>query len=123
MGAEVVHRLGAALLLMAAVTGVVWAVVAGRRERRVRRRLGVMFGVRRTGRRRPAWRVVGGGWPPVVGVACAGFVLVGGVLGCLLGIAAGYGVRRWLRLRERGRPPVEVEAGPQLPLAADLLAA
>lgn len=82
-----------------------------------------MFGVRRAGRRKPVWRVGGGGWAPVVGVACAGFVLVGGALGCLLGLAAGCGVRRWLRLRPRDRPSEEAEAGPQLPLAADLLAA
>lgn len=32
MSAEVVHRLGVALPLIAAVAGVVWAVVAGRRS-------------------------------------------------------------------------------------------
>ncbi|MGW1892107.1 type II secretion system F family protein [Streptomyces sp. NPDC002004] len=62
-------------------------------------------------------------WLPVVGVAVAGYVLVGGAAGCLVGLAAGYGA--W---RRQHRPvPVEefdaARAARELPLAADLLAA
>ncbi|WP_349017442.1 type II secretion system F family protein [Streptomyces cavernicola] len=82
----------------------------------------------------------------MLGTACGGFVLVGGVLGAVLGGLAGYAVRQWLRRRERssgGAGPGDagpggmgpegidgsltaaeaVEAERQLPLAADLVAA
>jgi pilus assembly protein TadC len=58
-------------------------------------------------------------------VVCAGWVLIGGLAGVLVGLAAGFGVRRW---RQR-RTPTQAEeydvtlAARQLPLAADLVAA
>ncbi|MFE8912492.1 type II secretion system F family protein [Streptomyces globisporus] len=66
------------------------------------------------------WAAPGGAW-------LTGWILVGGVLGCAVGVAAAYGTWRWQRTRPRGRPgpsPAEraVITG-QLPLAADLLAA
>ncbi|MFE0172479.1 type II secretion system F family protein [Streptomyces sp. NPDC059002] len=63
----------------------------------------------------------------MAGAVSAGYVLVGGVPGWLVGAAAGYGVWRWRRGREAGagadgRGDV-AEVARQLPLAADLLAA
>ena len=62
------------------------------------------------------------------GRCCAGWVLVGGLPGCWLGLAAGVGAWRWLRrARRAGGDPAEAYdaavAARQLPLAADLLAA
>ncbi|MGK5728342.1 type II secretion system F family protein [Streptomyces sp. URMC 124] len=56
----------------------------------------------------------------------AGVILLGGVAGWAAGLAAAYGMWRWLRRRKRdaapdGLPAEEVER--QLPLAADLMAA
>jgi pilus assembly protein TadC len=64
-------------------------------------------------------------WLPVVGVGCAGWVLIGGVVGVLVGLAAGFGVRWWLR-RRNPAPQEECDVAPaarQLPLAADLVGA
>ncbi|MFH8981740.1 type II secretion system F family protein [Streptomyces varsoviensis] len=61
---------------------------------------------------------------PAVGAGLAAFILLGGVVGCVAGLAAAYGVRRWQRRRravEDALCAAEVER--QLPLAADLLAA
>lgn len=64
------------------------------------------------------------GWPAVA-AALGGVVLVGGVAGCVLGLAAAYGTRLWRRKRS---PPAadarsEETAVRQLPLACDLMAA
>lgn len=135
--AEVVHRLGVAAVLATALVVVVWAVTADRHDRRARRRVRELFG----GEERPPRRVLFrgrelAGWIPVLGSACGGFVLAGGAPGAALGGLAGYGGRLWLRRRERvaaqaaattpagGAGPAELaEAGRQLPLAADLVAA
>jgi pilus assembly protein TadC len=66
-------------------------------------------------------------WLPVVGVGCAAWVLVGGVVGAVIGLVVGSVLWRW-RLRQavvvRDRADTEArEAARQLPLAADLLAA
>jgi pilus assembly protein TadC len=62
---------------------------------------------------------------PVAGAVCAGWVLVGGLAGVVVGLLAGFGAWRW---RQRRRPgPVEeydaALAARQLPLAADLVGA
>jgi pilus assembly protein TadC len=58
-------------------------------------------------------------------VVCAGWVLIGGAGGVLVGLAAGFGVRRWRQRRDV--EPIEeydaTRAARQLPLAADLVAA
>ena len=62
-------------------------------------------------------------WLAVTGVVCAGYALVGGVAGGLLGVLCGAGVRWWQR---RPTPVEDVDvarAARELPLAADLLAA
>ncbi|MBT3077352.1 MULTISPECIES: type II secretion system F family protein [Streptomyces] len=66
-------------------------------------------------------------WAAPVGAWLAGWVLVGGLLGCAVGSAVAYGTWRWQRSRPRPGPGETREeqaaiAG-QLPLAADLLAA
>nr|WP_308294498.1 type II secretion system F family protein [Streptomyces sp. RKAG290] len=69
-------------------------------------------------------------WAALSGVVLAGWILVGGLLGWVAGLAAGYGAWRWLLARP-GKAPYgaaqeaarAVEAVRQLPLAADLLAA
>ncbi|WP_033321743.1 type II secretion system F family protein [Streptomyces yerevanensis] len=124
MSTEVVHRLGVALCLVAGMWSLVCALGAARRERRVRRRLGAVLVVAPmpTGRRfdvRTSMRK----WLPVAGAVSACWVFVGGVSGIVVGLVAGFGVRRWQR---RPTPAEESDSGlaeRQLPLAADLLAA
>lgn len=127
---DVAQELGVAVWGVAAVLWLMSAVLAARRERAARGRAGVVLGVverlpggvpRRWFRRRGAVR----GWLAVAGAVSAGWVLVGGVPGCLVGLGAGYGVWRWWRGRGVGGVAEfdAVEAARQLPLAADLLAA
>lgn len=60
---------------------------------------------------------------PAVGAGLAVVALVGGVPGCVAGLVAGYGVRRWARARPSRRPEGAGVGTDGLPLAADLLAA
>ncbi|MBA4866566.1 type II secretion system F family protein [Streptomyces sp. PSKA54] len=122
---NVVHRLGVAVCIAVTVLWLVHLLSARRRERTVRRRLSALLGtVRRAAPAREARvRHAVRRWAPVVGAACAGYALVGGVVGCLVGAVAGYGALRW---RRTGAPAPDVDADAaarQLPLAADLLAA
>jgi pilus assembly protein TadC len=60
----------------------------------------------------------------VVGVGCAGWVLIGGVVGILVGLAAGFGVRWWLRRNPAPQEEYDVASAVRLlPLAADLVGA
>ncbi|MFD9484750.1 type II secretion system F family protein [Streptomyces sp. NPDC059991] len=81
----------------------------------------------------PVARLVGGGaargslvraWAGPLGALAAAYVLIGGVPGAVVGLAAAYGARRWAcrRKPQRARPGAEA-VDPELPLAADLLAA
>lgn len=129
----VVHKLGVAVWGAAAVLWLVSAVLAARRERAVRWRTGAVLGAALGVAERPSgalsrrWlrpRDAVRRWLVVAGAVSAGWVLVGGVLGCLVGLAAGYGVWRWWRGRGARVAEFDVaEAARQLPLAADLLAA
>jgi Flp pilus assembly protein TadB len=124
----VVHRLGTVL----AASALLWLLVRWlegvRRERGVRRRVASLWGTEASGRPGPRLRVVSDTvrrWLPVVGVAGAGWALVGGFAGVVVGLAGAAGMRQWRRWAE-SRPEAEfdeAEAARQLPLAADLLAA
>jgi pilus assembly protein TadC len=100
-----------------------------RRRRRLRARLAaVLVLAAEPPRRRLVPRGAVRRWLPVAGAVGAGWVLVGGLLGLLLGLAAGVGAWQWLRrARHLGGDPAEAydvaAAARQLPLAADLLAA
>ncbi|KUO15344.1 type II secretion system F family protein [Streptomyces dysideae] len=128
MSAEVVHRLGVTVGSVLVLGWLVRWVVAVRLERRVRRRLGELLAeVEVTpGRSRFAVRDGVRRWLPVVGAVCAGWVLVGGVAGVVVGLVVGGGLWRW-RLRQVAGDVAEAydagEVARQLPLAADLLAA
>ncbi|MFH8616860.1 type II secretion system F family protein [Streptomyces sp. NPDC017979] len=100
-------------------------LAAHRRERRTRLRIEELRKVE-PGRRRPRlpYRSWAKGWAAPLGALFLGYVLVDGVLGCVVGLAAAGAVHRW----QRTRAPAEVAepdavATRQLPLAADLLAA
>ncbi|MGW0613446.1 type II secretion system F family protein [Streptomyces sp. NPDC002788] len=129
MSGEVVHRLG---MTMAMVLALGWWgrwLVEARHRRRMRRRLTGLAVVEVTAPGpRLALRGVARRWPAPVGVACAGWALVGGFAGAVVGLAGAVGMWRW-RLRQEARAgtdqhaPDLAEAARQLPLAADLLAA
>ncbi|WP_431774226.1 type II secretion system F family protein [Streptomyces cucumeris] len=139
MSADVVHRLGMALSVVAAVLCAVMAALESRRARAARRRLVALLPGGDAGppkRPRPWERLraaVGEGaglaWAASFGALLAGPVMVGGPTGWVLGIAAAYGVRRWQRRRRAmgassGRDRcAEAAAARQIPLAADLLTA
>ncbi|MFE2275733.1 type II secretion system F family protein [Streptomyces sp. NPDC059454] len=128
MNGDLVHRLGAvagAVLVLAWLAGW-WSRT--RRERRARRRLAGVLSLERTAtashlallhaaRRRL----------PYAGVAGAGWALVGGPAGAVVGPAVAAGLW-WWRLRQTAaaphtREPDTAGAEHQLPLAADLLSA
>lgn len=127
MSAEVVHRLGALVCGVLALGWLVQWLGVARRERRACRRLAELSASQKARAQRPRFEVpeVVRRRLPVAGAACAGWVLVGGLAGVLVGLAAGFGVWRWIGRRR----PVPVEeydaarAARQLPLAADLVAA
>ncbi|MET8826594.1 type II secretion system F family protein [Streptomyces sp. NPDC004610] len=131
MSGGVVHSLGAALGTALTLTWAVRRLRAARRERRVRRRIARLLtpGTALPGRRLPAgagWAVVRR-WAPWGGVVGAGWVLIGGAAGVALGAVGAVGLWWWRRRQRAGRAADPVadlaEAGRQLPLAADLLAA
>ncbi|MFE7776548.1 type II secretion system F family protein [Streptomyces sp. NPDC057445] len=123
MNGELVHRLGT----VPAAAVVVWLgfMEGRRRERRARRRITALL-ARERGRRRsrvPEFAARVRQWVLPSGAVLVGFVLAGGVTGCLLGAAGAYGLRRWQRGRKRDMAGAKDPSPDQLPLAADLLAA
>ncbi|MFD9973214.1 type II secretion system F family protein [Streptomyces sp. NPDC059017] len=128
MSDEFLRSLGFAVPPAAAVA---WAVRGRFRRRQARRRLHALLGpgsvrharLRRRRRVRAPARV-GPCAAPVVAVI-TGWVVAGGITGCLLGLAGAYGLRRWQRGRARDRAAgaSERRLSGQLPLAAELLAA
>ncbi|MBK3582042.1 hypothetical protein JHN63_51600 [Streptomyces sp. MBT65] len=120
MSAEVVHRLGVVLGAVLVVGCSVRWVDEMRRERRARRRLaglllrevrdvrgsrevpsaGRWFGVRGVARR----------WVPAVGVVGAGWVLVGGVAGVVVGAVVAVGLWQWRRRQVAGDTVAERDA-------------
>ncbi|MFL4905997.1 type II secretion system F family protein [Streptomyces sp. MMS24-I2-30] len=134
MSAEVVHRLGVAAAMAWGLALLVRCLAVRRRERRVRGRLAELPAARAPAIRPPvrrsvsAARAIGPRWLPVAGAVCAGWALVGGVTGAVLGLGAGAVLWRWrwrCRQESAGWPAGAdaAEAARQLPLAADLLAA
>ncbi|WP_328781280.1 type II secretion system F family protein [Streptomyces canus] len=128
MSAEVVHRLGAVAGAALVIAWLARWAAAVRHERRVRRRLGELLAAAQGTAEGPRFEVrdLVRRWLPVVGVGCAGWVLVGGVAGVVVGLVVAAGLWRW-RLRQTAGVSAEEadarEAAGQLPLAADLLAA
>jgi Flp pilus assembly protein TadB len=124
MTGEFVHRLWVVVSVLAAAGCVAFTTAARRCERKARRRGAALLAVEYPmGHRRPDLMVWARLWGPPVCAMIAGYVLVEGVAGWVVGFAGAYGTWRWLRSRkpdERGRTE---EASRQLPLAADLLAA
>ncbi|MFE5871665.1 type II secretion system F family protein [Streptomyces roseifaciens] len=133
MRENVIHSLWMMILPGVAVLGAVMVAVRVRRRRTVRRRTAALFGGAPAraakGRRLSA---LTGRLPGIrdgllaAGAGAAGVILLGGAAGCAAGLAAAYGMWRWLRRRKRGGgpdglPAEEIER--QLPLAADLMAA
>ncbi|MFF5519025.1 type II secretion system F family protein [Streptomyces coeruleorubidus] len=128
MSAEVVHRLGVTVGIALTLWWSVLRLKQAMHRRRMRRRLAELspreatasaprLSLSRTARR----------WLAPAGVACAAWALIGGLVGVTVGLAGAVGMWRW-RLRQEAagrdsRAPVLAEAGRQLPLAADLLAA
>ncbi|MET9522767.1 type II secretion system F family protein [Streptomyces coeruleorubidus] len=128
MSAEVVHRLGVTVGIALALWWSVLRLKQARHRRRMRRRLAELSpreataSVPRLALSRTARR-----WLAPVGVACAAWALIGGLVGVAVGLAGAVGMWRWRLRREAAgrdpRAPDLAEAGRQLPLAADLLAA
>ncbi|MET8450946.1 type II secretion system F family protein [Streptomyces sp. NPDC005209] len=127
MSAEVFHRLGMAVAVVLILGWLLRRLEAGRRERRLRRRLTELLAreAAAAGSSFEVWGAVGR-WLPVAGVVGAGWVLVGGATGVAVGVGAAVGLWRWRRLQGQAGPAEEYDAAQaarQLPLAADLLAA
>lgn len=132
-GPEVVHRLGVSLGVLLGLVWITRWATGVRRERTYRRRLDRMLG-RQSGSAGSARDVVRGLWGsrlPWLGVVGAGWVLVGGLTGIVLGLGVAAGLWRWRRRRPSTAPGESPGArtadarvaARQLPLAADLLAA
>ncbi|EPH40298.1 type II secretion system F family protein [Streptomyces aurantiacus] len=147
-GAGVFHRLGVAVWVAGALVWLVLTVAAARRERIAgRRALAVLGAGGRPGR---SWGLGRGGgageseergrlgrwggalsgrrelarkWLTVAAVVGAGWALVGGVTGCVVGVVAGCCVWRMWPGGDRTEEADAARAEAQLPLAADLVAA
>ncbi|MCZ4117823.1 type II secretion system F family protein [Streptomyces sp. H39-S7] len=128
MNGDGVHSLGTAVSVGAALLCVVVTLIETRRERAALGRLRLLFGVGVAKSPGAAWWTRGPAlrtWGPVAAVALGVAVFVGGFAGCVTGLLAAYGMRRRQR-RSRaaaGGHRRDRDAGRQLPLCADLLAA
>lgn len=129
MSAEIVHRLGVLLCVAVTLGRLARFLDSARRARRLRGRLVAVLGRESppTTARVAAVRETAQRWLPVVGIGCAGWVLVEGVAGLVVGAAAGAAYWRW-KQRQGTSVAAEQEydaacVARQLPLAADLLAA
>lgn len=127
MNGDRVHTLGTAVSVGAAVLCLVMTVIEARRERAALGRLRLLFRVRVTKSPGAAWWTRGPAlrtWGPTAAVALGAAVFVGGIPGCVTGLLAAYGIRRWQRRsRAAGGRARDETAGRQLPLCADLMAA
>ncbi|MGW4727620.1 type II secretion system F family protein [Streptomyces shenzhenensis] len=137
MSGDVVHRLGVAAGAALVLDWLVRQLAVRRHERRVRGRLAELLTHRAPAARAPASRRSGvraafevraavRRWLPWAGAVCAGWVLVGGVVGAAVGLGVGAVLWRWRRRQSAGGRAEQADAAAaarQLPLAADLLAA
>ncbi|WP_406443476.1 type II secretion system F family protein [Streptomyces sp. NBC_01613] len=128
MSAEVVHRLGVTVGVLLALGWLLSRLEAARRRRKVRRRLAELLADIEVMRAGPRFEVRGAArrWLPAAGMVCAGWVLVGGPAGVLVGLAVAGGLWRWRVRKAAGRGAEAYdpgEAARQLPLSADLVAA
>ncbi|MFJ8939979.1 type II secretion system F family protein [Streptomyces sp. NPDC102365] len=138
MSAEVVHRLGVAMCVVAGLWVLARSVEAARQRRGARRRCEELLTIPADERepaaegaylgRRSRLRDGARRWLPVVGALSACWVFVGGLAGVLVGLGAAFGMWWWQRgpastaaVSAQGFDAVQVAR--QLPLAADLLAA
>ncbi|MFD7933048.1 type II secretion system F family protein [Streptomyces sp. NPDC059755] len=127
MSVEVFHRLGVIVGIVVALWWLTRCWETARRRRRARRRPAELFAsataatVRGAGLRNAVRR-----WLPDALVFGAGWVVVGGVAGLVLGLIGAVVLGRWRRRQQATGVVSEVDvqlAARQLPLAADLLAA
>ncbi|MCX4763879.1 type II secretion system F family protein [Streptomyces sp. NBC_01275] len=134
MSAEVVHRLGVAVGIALALGWLARWLESVRCERRTRQRLGEVLPQETAPApletapdvSREGVREVVRLWLPEAAVAGAGWAVVGGVAGLVLGLIGAVGLWRWRRRRPEAGSVSEADArlaARQLPLAADLLAA
>ena len=127
MSAEVVHRLGVALGILLGLGSLARWLEGTRRARGLRRRLaGLLPPERAPVARRAGVRNAVRKWLPEAAVAGAGWAVIGGVTGLVLGLAGAVGLWRWRRRRPVVGSLSEADArlaARQLPLAADLLGA
>ncbi|MGV9285025.1 type II secretion system F family protein [Streptomyces sp. NPDC003730] len=129
MNDDLVHRLGAVVGAALAVGWPAHALGLVRRKRTLRRRLTGLLGpepARPAPRRAEVLSTVRP-WLPLVGTVGAGWALIGGVAGILVGLVGAVALRRWSARRSAAGTSASeaaaVAAARQLPLAADLLAA
>ncbi|WBB58270.1 type II secretion system F family protein [Streptomyces sp. WMMC500] len=138
MRAEFIHSLWTALSVLAAAYCAADAALASWRARASRRRFPAVLGPvapaarpgspgRSGGGPRPAvmrLRETAVRWVPGLLAGVAVLIFVGGAVGAVAGLAAAYGIRRWQRRAATlARRDAGIRAGPDLALAADLLAA
>jgi pilus assembly protein TadC len=129
MSAGFVHRLGMAVALALALGWLVRRICLARRRRWARHRLAGLLPSGAVTAPRPSAEVLGAvrRWSPVVAVAAAGWGLVGGVAGAVVGLGTAVALWRWLRRQGdvpgRAADSAAAVAVRQLPLAAELLAA
>lgn len=134
MNGEVVHRLGSALAT-AVLVGCLASALGGAIRERAERRRAELLGDEMRPRQRSARRgspVLSAAARPgsvrepllAAGAGLAVFAFLGGVLGCLVGFGAAFGVRRWQSAsRAAAGSDRAEEVARELPLASDLLAA
>ncbi|MGN3958715.1 type II secretion system F family protein [Streptomyces sp. ESR1.13] len=129
MSGDLVHRLGAVAGAALAVGWLTRGLAAARRERVLRRRATGLLApepVRRAPRHTQVLSTVRP-WLPLVGTVGAGWVLIGGVTGVLVGGVGAGALWRWSArgsaAAASAAESVAAAASRQLPLAADLLAA
>ncbi|GAA2682090.1 type II secretion system F family protein [Streptomyces aculeolatus] len=138
MRAEFIHSLWTALSVLAAAYCAADAALAGQRARAARRRCqGVLGPMASPVLPEPAGRCGPGQvlvvvrlrgaavrWGPALLAGVAVLIFVGGAVGAVAGLAAAYGIRRWQRRTATvARRDARIRTGPDLALAADLLAA
>ncbi|MFA3877574.1 type II secretion system F family protein [Streptomyces sp. MMCC 100] len=129
MNGDLVHRLGTVVGAALVVGWLTRGLAATRRERALRRRLTGLLAPEpaRSAPRHTEVLSTVRPWLPLLGTVGAGWALIGGVAGALVGLVGAAALWRWSARRSAaGTSAAEAAAAAasrQLPLAADLLAA